>query len=195
MTLYRGLMDIYCSIWNNRLRTNVDYERASFPTIRRITFMCFADHFPANTYKTNVSAYAQASCTILSRWGRVMKKRTERQKSLNTRLGGETLVSSRRYVIWTKINVRFSFEPRTKNSFIVFANAFLIRSRAFRSNVVKKINLANTKRICVASRQNAVIRRIKERYWLYSGADSYFILSAPYYRSCYRELSKNQNRN
>jgi len=49
---------------------------------------------------------------------------------------------------------------------------------------VKKIDLANIKRICVASRQNAVIGRIKESCWC-SRADSYLILSAPYYRSCY----------
>jgi len=87
---------------------------------------------------------------------------------------------------------RFSCEPRTKNSFVVFANAFLMRSRiTFRSNNVKKIDLANTKKLCIASRQNAIIGRIRESYWC-SGADSYSILSAPYYRSCYRELSKDR---
>jgi len=91
-------------------------------------------------------------------------------------------------------NQRVAFLQTADEKFIVFANAFLIFSRiTFRSNDLKKIDLANTKQLCVALRQNAIIGRLKESYW-YSGADSYPVLSASYYRFYYCELSKEQNR-
>jgi len=74
-------------------------------------------------------------------------------------------LSSRGVVSSEQKSTLFSFESRRKNSFVVFANAFLTHSRVMsRSNTVKKIDLANTKRLCVVSRQNAVIGRIKESY-------------------------------
>ncbi|KYN09340.1 hypothetical protein ALC57_18550 [Trachymyrmex cornetzi] len=53
-----------------------------------------------------------------------------------------------------------------------------------RSNVVKKIGLPNTKRLCVASLQNVVIERIKESCWC-SEANFCLILSDLYYRPYY----------
>jgi len=62
-------------------------------------------------------------------------------------------------------NQRAAFLRTADEQFIRCIRERVFNTRAtFRSNDVKKIDLANTKRLCIALRQNAIIGRIKESY-------------------------------
>jgi len=136
---------------------NIDFEHASFPTIRRITFTCHADHFPADTYKRSVSAMREpvAVSPVDSLAMRESNEKTdEATKIARHSIGRRNACLLEALCHLNKNQRAVFFEPRTKNSFVVFVNAFLIHSKAtFRSNDVKKIDLANTKRLCIAAKR------------------------------------------
>jgi len=106
----RGLTAI-CSIWNNQ-RTNIDFERVFFPRIRLITSTYRIDHFPANSYKRREWVIIHISRRFFPRWR--WKHESDKKSHSATKIASQSIgkrkpVSSRRSIIWIKINAQPSY--------------------------------------------------------------------------------------
>jgi len=177
--LHRGFMVIYCLIWNNQLRPNIDFVRIFFRIFLRIwfTFTYLVHHFRKDSYKRRayVIVMYESVVMLFLRWRWVTRNRTVRWKSPHIRSIKEVPVFSRSSTIWTKINARLSYASRTKNLFAVFVNVFLIQSKEtshFRVTIRKK----SVKQIQNAATAHRGKIGRKESYWC-SEADFYLILS------------------